>query len=193
MSATKGFLLHPHAERQFIVGGGDRDLEPAAHVVAALQAMNDRLGMKYLPGPDQFCVTVRWHENDPRRRAVQEQDGAGMLTGANEDGHTTLTRQDETDVACLIPIGVRQDEIPAYVAQRLRNHNLAQIRDVALYTTVHNEQQSVVNAEPWKNRALDKLELLVGNRATPTVHMSDTEARTTRVSDEASRPLERMS
>lgn len=92
-----------------ILLGADGTPQPPQDILRRLRAVDARLGIKFLAHVPEtpWCVTLAWHENDPRREMIRTGD---------------LAPENGVDVICRLPHDCPVSEAAAYISRRMAMH-----------------------------------------------------------------------
>lgn len=143
--------------------------EPSQDILRRLQAESPRLAIRFYPAMRSWGITVRWAEFDSRRELIRKGE---------------MRADEDYDLVALLPRDCGVDEACAYLATQMRQHSDQSVRNMAATMFRHNDTQFDRLTQPWVDSIVDDVESVVGNRHNPTVFMSDTEARTTRLTND---------
>lgn len=149
------------------VTGGTPEASQAA--TAALQgAFGPRFFFRFYPFNAQFGVCAKWAEHDGRRIDIRTQQDS---------------EERAFDLITFVPPDCSLEEAVGYVEKVLSRHPTEGYRRLA-QERLAQRQAVVTPAEAtWLAEFSNQAEVLVGNRGAKAVYQSDTEARSTRVSD----------
>lgn len=126
-----------------ILDGRGLPVAPAS-VIAELQEINPRLGLRYHVGLHAFVVTLTWLENDDRHRFIQE---GAMAPDAN------------FDILCPAPANVSLDELRGFLALQLRRvgESREDVRKMVEAEEARLAKQNAAVAEQKLNEAREDL------------------------------------
>lgn len=148
--------------------------QASPEILRRLGQVSPRLGLRFYPALQQWGVTIQWREQDPRREMAQRGEIGGTET---------------YDLVCFLPTDCAVDEAVAYMVPRMAEHPQQDVRGMMRELLRQNDAQSDANVAPVFEEIMNQVEVLVENRRRPTVFMNDTEARTTRNSNDVQRIL----
>jgi hypothetical protein len=138
-----------------------------------LRSQDARLSLVWMDYLDQFALACEWTENDPRRAEWKPT----MIDGR-------MRHLKPYDIVCFVPKGVGLDwvrqAVPRYMAQSTNDS----IRNLSKDIAAHNAKQSDENFRPVFEETMNRVEVLVGNRARMTVYQNS-KTTLTRASDTA--------
>lgn len=148
-----------------IVGG---DPEPSQEATRRLrEAFSDRFFLRWNRTVRKFEVNCRWAPEDSRRADVQSGE----------------EREDRAhDLLAFLPPDCPVEQAESYLTRMLQANPVRDYKAMAARRLAHNATAVTPAEQAWLDEFSNQAEVLVGHRGAKAVYMSDTEARSTRVS-----------